>query len=119
MKLTRSQVKALAIKLQKDYRKEVLDPVKRYNQSIKESKEYKDFIKNDKLCQQLEPYIDGEYCDAISMQKVIRHRYFKDKFKDEPSVPYTDHFENAIDLATIDSNTVEELTKLVKEVMWK
>ena len=118
MKLTNQQIEALASRIQSELLKPFLD----FNSSIKNSKEYKNFIIENKDCKELQkicekyPKNSDRYTpleQIKGVQEEIKYLYFKDKFKAVPSISRSS-IEQEIILGTIDCEGLDKLIETVK-----
>ena len=121
MKLSNQQVSALANKICR----EVLDPINEYNDSLRNSEEYKNFIKEDKDCKKLQEIADKypneskRYRSCVSdniysAQIEIKELYFDSKFKKRPNISI-DMIEQEIILGTIDCEGLDDLIAKIKD----
>ena len=121
MRLNTKQVEALAKKIISAFKEENVNPIIEYNNSIKSSREYEEFISKNKDCQVIEKYRGDNYVidvDINAIQKHIRSKAFESKLKEVPSTPYIDDVINVINLATIDKKDVESIISAVKSNFW-
>ena len=126
MKLTNQQVSALANKI----KEEIVQPFKDYNENIYNSKEYKNFISEDKDCKELlkiankypskypskNPSRYNSSCVESYIKNAmseIKDYYFDDKLKKVPSISLGD-LEQEIILGTIDCEGLDKLIETVK-----
>ena len=113
IKLNNAQISALAQKIEE----ELTQPYKDHNKAITDSKEYKDFIKNNTDCKLLTDIfernnIQDEYI-YNRVAAIIKSTYFKKSFVDVPYISTT-KITNDIILNTIDAKDLEELISAVK-----
>lgn len=122
MKLTNQQVSALANKI----KEEIVQPFKDYNENIYNSKEYKNFISEDKDCKELlkiankYPSKNPSRYNSSSVESYIKNAmseikdyYFDDKLKKVPCISLDD-LEQEIILGTIDCEGLDKLIETVK-----
>ena len=119
MKLTNSQINALAEKIVDEYYKEVITPIIEYNNGIINSNAYSNFIANNKLCQELESYRKIANGTVDSMQRYIRQIAFESEFKPVPMRLRSDTIRNEIILATIEIDNLDDLITKIKQLFWK
>ena len=122
MKLTNQQVTALASKI----KEEIIQPFKDYNENIYNSKEYQNFISEDKDCKELlkiankYPTKNPSRYSSSSVENEIRSAmneikdyYFDDKLKKVPYINLSS-VEDEIILGTIDCEGLDKLIETVK-----
>ena len=114
IKLSKTQIEALAVKIISDIKRPVIE----YNKSIENSDEYKLFFERNEDCIQLTQICEKYNFDDYEIKRLknnIRYLTFKDAFKDVPSLSQG-AVEQEIILMTIES---EDLSKLVEQVSLK
>lgn len=114
MKLSKQQVEAIASRV----RKNVIDPINKYNNAIRNSAHYINFENVDRDCIELKALLDRHEVSYQVNQIIskIKSDYFKDKFIQPPSFGY-DNIDiiNDIVLGTIEHDNLDELISSLTE----
>ena len=108
MKLSKQQVEAIASKIKKN----VVEPINRHNDNIKNSFEYVEFEKLNKDCLKLKELLSIYNADYQLNQIIckIKSDYFKDKLILLPNFGYDNcDIINDIIIGTIEYENLEEL----------